>query len=1117
MEMKNALRNKLEIFIRKYYQNRLIKGLIYGVGLSLAYFFVLALAEYFGHFGSTTRLVLLVLMLAGLASIVGYYILYPLAKLMNIGRRISYDKAARIIGKHFPEVDDKILNTLQLQSLSVAQSDLLKASIDQRIAGLTPVPFGNAIDFGENKKYWPVLVIPVLVFVGVFISGRWDMVSESGKRIAAYDREFLPKAPFEFILKNSYLQVEQGEDIRLELVFEGSSLPADAMVILPSGESRMLKNEQGGFQYSLNNLQQDVSFRFGAAGFLSEMYEIEVLPVPQINAFTLQVVPPSYTGIKPFETEAKLVQDIPEGSEVSWLLNLRQADEAYLLKDTTSYVFEKGNQNSFKLSQKVRSSFDYAVRTQNQSLSKTNISGNRIKVIRDEYPQIQAEFNVDSSNSNVVYYSGSVRDDYGFSQLNLVIKRGKRVFKNPLKVNKGAVSQTFGSALQLDSLSGDRSIDLRLYVEVLDNDGVNGAKAARSHEFSFKVLGAGEKKEKISKEYQKVFSESEAIQNEMEKLQKALEAMRKQMMEKSTLSYQDKSKLKEMLIKQKELLQRQKENEKQLKKLQKDEEKLGDKKEEVKEKEEQIDKIKSDKEKEAEELMKEIQRLMEELDTEKLMKKLEQLNKMNEQTQKAMERKDANLKDLQFQKDLLEQASKLEKLSKEMDELSKQEDSPQDKEGSEKSKEGEEQKGDKESKSGDEKSERQKQDDIEKEFEKVKEKLEEMKKENEKFEKASEEQKVDEESEEASEQMKQSQQNLQQNQQQKANQNQKKASEKMQEMSESLQQAMSQMQSQANQVNMETLRQILENLEVLSFDVEELSDETRDIKKEDPDFKRLLTEQRRLKDGAKVIEDSLTALAKKVPEIQQEVFTELDLVKTNLDRSINDLEELRNAQAAAHQQYVMTSANNLALMLEQSLRQMQQMMAQSKPGDQQCEKPGQKPGSRPSMSQVRQMQQGLGQKMDRMQKGKKPQKDGKGERGMNGKEMVEIMSKQEQLRRTLEELSEKEGNSGNKGNLQRAIDEMKEMERDLVDGRLGSDYKKRLREIESRLLESEKAERQQKQEERRESESADEVDQLYKQELEKYLKEKERENESLNRLPLDFRNYYKSQTSRYLN
>jgi hypothetical protein len=54
----NILIYKLDEFIRKYYKNQLIKGLLYTSGLLVAAFLFLVVAEYFAEFGTTTRTVL---------------------------------------------------------------------------------------------------------------------------------------------------------------------------------------------------------------------------------------------------------------------------------------------------------------------------------------------------------------------------------------------------------------------------------------------------------------------------------------------------------------------------------------------------------------------------------------------------------------------------------------------------------------------------------------------------------------------------------------------------------------------------------------------------------------------------------------------------------------------------------------------------------------------------------------------------------------------------------------------------------------------------------------------------------------------------------------------------
>ncbi len=1103
MKTQDSLRAKLEVFIRKYYQNRLIKGVMYGIGLGLAYFFLVALAEYFGRFGTGARLVLFWSLMIGLAAIVGVYILYPLSQLLKIGRRISYEKAAQIIGTHFPEVDDKILNTLQLQKESTDDS-LLRASIEQKTAQLNPVPFGRAVNFGENKKYWPILVIPALVFVGIFVSGFWKDFSESGKRLAAYNTEFVPEAPFDFVLENENLTVEQGEDLRLNLAFAGNSLPAEASILLPSGESRMTRDAEGNFKFNLENLQKDVEFRFSAAGFSSKTFTVKVLPVPRVRAFTLRVSPPRYTGIPPFETEAKLTQDVPEGSNVEWSLNTERVNSAHLIIGDKKLAFNKLGNQDFSFSKNVRNDFKYAVETENEFVSKTSMAENRVRVIQDAWPEIRADFYQDSTLPNAVYFSGNIRDDYGFSNLSAVVELGSKKYYEKISFQRDVLSQRMGGGLNLDSLAGKADGDVKIYIEVSDNDGVNGAKTRRSQAFSVKMLSREEQKEQLSQEYSKYFRDSEKLEKEQEKLSEALEKLLSQMRDSKKLDYKEKSKIKELLKKQDELLKKQAENEKRLEKLQKDEEKLGEKKEEIKEKEEQIDKLKTEEEKEMEKLMEEIQQLMEKLDMEKLQQKMQEFQQKQEQQQQENERQNDLLKDLQFQKDVLEQAEKMEELSKKMEELSKEDESE---------------------KSSEQESEEQKK--VEEEFENAAEKIDELRKENEQFDKEAEKENLDQEKQEASEEMQKSQQNLQRQKSQPANQNQKKSSEKMQEMSESLQQSMMAMQSQQNQENIETLRQILENLKTLSFDVETLSEKSKSVNKNDPLFKDLLGEQKRLQDGSEIIRDSLTALAARAPQIEQIVFEELEKIDRNLENGIENLQELRNGQAAANQQFVMTSANELALLLDQSLQQMMQQQAQMMPGNQQCQKPGNKPGSKPgakpSMQNVGKMQGELGSKMDRMKEGQK-----KGQ-GTPSKEIVEMMARQEQIRQGLEQMAAQEGkegkegedgdggNQGEKGNLQKAIEEMKKLEEDLLDGELGDNYKERLQEIETRLLEHEKAEREQQKDEKRESKIADDTNQLYQEELEKYLREKQGEQENLNRLPINFRNYYKEQTSKYLN
>src|SRR5271170_793312 len=95
---------KLDAFIRKYYKNQLLRGVIYTFTVCLAFYLLVTASEYFGHFNTTFRTVLFYAFVLGDAFILGKFIVIPLTHLYRIGKIISHEQAAQIIGTHFTEV-----------------------------------------------------------------------------------------------------------------------------------------------------------------------------------------------------------------------------------------------------------------------------------------------------------------------------------------------------------------------------------------------------------------------------------------------------------------------------------------------------------------------------------------------------------------------------------------------------------------------------------------------------------------------------------------------------------------------------------------------------------------------------------------------------------------------------------------------------------------------------------------------------------------------------------------------------------------------------------------------------------------------------------------------------
>ena len=132
----NVIQDKLQQFVTKYYSNQLIKGAILFFALGLLYFIFTLLVEHFLWLSTGLRTALFWLFILVEVGLLTKFIGIPLAKLFNLKKGIDYDDASKLIGEHFPEVSDKLLNVLQLNKTS-NQSELLIASIDQKSSELS--------------------------------------------------------------------------------------------------------------------------------------------------------------------------------------------------------------------------------------------------------------------------------------------------------------------------------------------------------------------------------------------------------------------------------------------------------------------------------------------------------------------------------------------------------------------------------------------------------------------------------------------------------------------------------------------------------------------------------------------------------------------------------------------------------------------------------------------------------------------------------------------------------------------------------------------------------------------------------------------------------------------
>lgn len=1106
--MKNnytLLIDKLDGFTRKYYQNQILRGIIYFVAIVLAAFIFSSVLEYYGHFGSAVRTVLFFGLLGSSLYLFARLILMPGLKLFRLGKQISYEKAALIIGKHFPDIEDKLLNTLQLQRQASTNQggdvSLLLASIDQRIERLQPIPFTAAVDFGENRKYLRYVIPPVLLAAILLIIAP-AILRDGAKRIVTYDVAYIPAAPFDFVIENPKLEVPLNEDFQLVIQAEGSYYPSEMSISLDGKPLRLKSLGAGKFSHTFRNVREEIPFALTADGFSSEPHLLNVLPTPSIVNFDVSFIFPEYLGKKNETITNTGNLRVPEGTRIEWKFSTQNTESLFLGFGDSILFIQPEKKSQFAYQRQVFSNEFYQVAALNEIVGGKDTIAYRIEVIKDSHPKISVEETRDSTDNQQAYFGGSLSDDYGLTRLFFyyTIRRQNvdaEDMRLAISISRQTVQEFFHyqNFDQLNLAPGDQ---VEYYFEVWDNDGINGNKATRSAKKIYKAPTLEELKNERNEASDKTKDQLEESIKKASELQKELAELNKDVLQKKELSWQEKKRIEDVLKKQKELEKNIDNLKNERKSSQQKQEKFLQQSESIMEKQRQLEKmfdeLMSD---EMKELYKKLEDLMQQLDQEQIREKLDEMKMDNEQLEKELDRTLEIFKQMEFEMEFEQTMQKLEELAKKQEDLAANEEMT-------------------------EEEKKAAQDELNKEFDQVKEEMADLNEKNEDLERPNEMPDTADMEESISQEMEKASEELGNKKEKKAAESQQKAADEMQDMAGQMQQAMAAQQSESAEEDMDALRALLENIIQLSFDQEDIMEDLKVIDRDDPKYVLMGQKQKKLQDDSKMVEDSLYALSKRVVQIEPIITEEITQINKNIARAIEDMGERITASATSRQQYAMTSYNNLALLLDEALKQMQMQMASQMPGTGNCEKPGGK-GAKPSSGKsMSKMQEEMGKKLEQMQKGmqkgQKPgdRKPGQGGQGMS-EEIAKMAAEQGAIRREIEKLAQElnERGKGEGKGLEDAAEKMEEIEKDLVNQNITPETIRRQQEILSRLLESEKAEREREYDNQRESNSPKEIPVSNPEEYLEYKKRKAREVELLRTVPPDLKPYYKDRVNDY--
>ncbi|NCD41138.1 MAG: hypothetical protein EOL88_03510 [Bacteroidia bacterium] len=1099
MEEYSLLQHKLYRFIRKYYLNRVIRGLLYAfIIASLTLLLLLALENRL-WLGTSVRTLIfwgaLILFFATLLS----FVFIPLFKLFRLGGGLTEKQAAILIGEHFTEVDDVLLNTLELKELldsCPSKHALLEASVAQKTAALRPVPFHRAVNLKSNLKYLKFVVPALLVFVLLWLLNP-SFLTDSGDRLIHYNQEYEKPRPFQFHILNAELVAVQNEDFSLQVRITGDFVPDAVYVQIGNQKYRLTTMTNHEFLYQFRNLTHDQRFHLVAGDYATSEYTIRVYPKPVLLDFQVNITFPEYLG-RPAEMIANLSDiSLPEGSQTKWSFFTRDCDRLHLIFPDTVLSFTGSQSNVFTFQQTIKKTTSFRLVTANAFLNSRDTLDYSVKSIPDAYPELQVEVYHDSAQLQRLFFNGTVRDDYGFTGLRFFYTHATNgiPWSENIRIAPNVTRQTFFHAFDLQPLSLTPGDEVHYYFEVCDNDGISGSKCVRSVTAVFQVPTLQEIEALAQQDEDNLLDEMDQALNETQEIKKEIEALTRKMLENPEVGWEEMDKLNALVERQQEMNARMEELFQKNNEMNTRESEFKNFDPALLEKQQKLEELFQElMSEEMREMFEEMQQLMEEMDKNKMSELLQEMDLSNEELEARLDRTLELFRKLEVEKDLTDYARQLEELATRQEE------------NAEATKNAEQSASDSLLKA---------QQKLKDEFDRLSEKFDQIMEKNQELEQpfpiddpAADESEVQQLQQESMEQM----QNGKNNQ---SAQSQNSAAGKMKQMAEAMMKGMEGMQMQQIAEDREALRQLLENLIQLSFMQEELIETLQVMRRNDPEYNALIRRQNTIRTDMEMVKDSLEALGKRQMAIKPFITEKIVVLNHHLEAAVEFLTEYRTSNTLKEQQYSMTAINDLALLLleamDQMEKQMQQMMSGGS-GQSTCPSPGGE--GEMDISTMRQLQEQLSKQLEEMKSGMKPGGEMPG--GMSEK-LARAAAQQMAIRRELQQMAEEmmEQSGQMSGNMRQMLQQMEQNETDIVNKRITQATLNRQKDIVTRLLESERAEMQRDKDEQRKSNEVKLQKYSNPDAILEYNKKKEKEAEMLRTIPPALNPFFRVKVNDY--
>jgi hypothetical protein len=1035
------LTEKLHAVRRKELSLSLSSGLMMAAAAALLLGLAFSIYEALAFSSVATRTALVLVWGVAMIGAAAYFTRPSMMRLLGIQPKASEDEIARRVGTHFPTMQDKFLNALQLyrstesNAVRGASPELALASFGTIGTQARSLNFEAILEKDSSKRALMLFAGVGLLTLAAF--GVFNKAMPSALyRLLHFNRSFVPPAPFALVVEPSDAKALRGENVEIRVRVTGDASKVSEITlclrertITDDGATKGQENfdattlrpdSTGIYRYQVTAIKRGVEFYAEVPWYLdfvrSEIGRIAVTDRPDIRSLAGMVFPPAYTKTPPRpldESSAAIMSLTGTRVELAATSNKPlKAAEIVLLKQRR--VGNAGNAGNVEPSRdSIAARFDTArvplnVRdrqafgafTANFNgeyfISITDQNGERnaepvrysVLALQDAAPTIallQPTGNVELSESGIVPMKFTISDDYGFSAIKLHYRLVESRYAKPQeKFSVQAIPLPAGS---------DKTAEMP-YVWDVNKVGLSPADR---YEFYVEVFDndiiTGPKSARTGvtsvrlPSLDEIFKEADKTQElatkDLQNILKEAEQMQKDMQEVSR-----------ELRKQQEKPQADWKEKKRLEEMLKKQEEFSKRVEQTRQAlEEMTNKLQQNQTISQETLQQymELQKLMKQVDSPELRKAAQQLQKAMEQMspqqmQQALEKFQMNEED--FKRSIertmkilqrLQAQQKTDELAKRAQELKEQQQDLQKQMQNMNMQDAEK----REQLARQQEEARKDMQNLSKELNDLEKLMKDIEQKGGKDMPMEELKKAQEalKKEQTEQAMQQAQQQMQQGEQQQAQQQMQQAQQNLQEFAQQMQNLKKEMQRNVQKEALRSMQKAMQNMLSLSKRQEQLKKQSQSMDANSTQFREQAQQQSGISQDMRNIVSQMMDLAQKSFSVTQEMAKSLGDAMQQMEIATDNLEDRNAQQAQQNQQNAMSSMNKAATQMQSAMSNMQGG-APGGSGQPNGEGEGQGAGGGGSfmerMQQMAAQQQAVNQQMQQMlQQGQGQGQDGK--------------------------------------------------------------------------------------------------------------------------------------------